>query len=734
MSESCSTVSQYHTETGIKITRSTRAAGPDAIAELARQLDVRRGLLLASSYEYPGRYKRHDIGFVDPPLVFESSERSFALEALNSRGEVLLAACAVAVAACPAVVDHHVQATRITGEVAPREDVVPEEQRTRSASIFSVVRALLAMFASPHDARLGLYGAFGYDLVFQLDCLQKRLPRAKSSRELVLYLPDALLVLDHAVQSAVYYDYELEYAGRSTLGLPRDPVFTGPPPLPLTAAIHLPERDHAPGEYARLVERARDAFAAGDLFEVTPSQLFLEPCAAAPSHVFETLRQQNPAPYGFYTNLGADERLIGASPEMYVRVTEGRVETCPIAGTIARGDDACGDAEQILRLLSSEKEAAELTMCTDVDRNDKARICEHGSVRVIGRRQIEVYSRLIHTVDHVEGRLRPGYDAVDALLTHMWSVTVTGAPKLDAMQFIEDHEKSPREYYGGAIGALRFDGSLDTGLILRTLHLKGQKAQIRAGATLHFDSEPEAEERESELKASALFRALAVAAHSGGSKGRASRAAVGPGASLRVLMIDHRDSFVHTLGDYFRQVGCEVTTLRFGFDPARYAALDPQLVVLSPGPGRPAAFGMDATLRELCARGLPVFGVCLGLQGMVEFCGGQLGQLPTPVHGKASLIRCQPHALFAGLPSQLEVGRYHSLHARHDQLPSELVALAHAEADGCIMAVAHRKHPWTAVQFHPESILSTGGQHGLRLIENVVALARREPAQQRALG
>src|SRR5690606_23233779 len=125
------------------------------------------------------------------------------------------------------------------------------------------------------------------------------------------------------------------------------------------------------------------------------------------------------------------------------------------------------DEAQIRKLLNSKKDEAELTMCSDVDRNDKSRICEPGSVRVIGRRQIELYSRLIHTVDHIEGRLREGMDALDAFLSHAWAVTVTGAPKLWAMDFIEKHEKSPRAWYGGAIGAILFNGDLNTGLTLR---------------------------------------------------------------------------------------------------------------------------------------------------------------------------------------------------------------------------------------------------------------------------
>ena len=140
----------------------------------------------------------------------------------------------------------------------------------------------------------------------------------------------------------------------------------------------------------------------GNLFEAVLSQTFYEPCPAPPSEVFRRLRQRNPSPYGFLLNLGATEYLVGASPEMFVRVERNakgwRCETCPISGTIRRGRDALEDAERIKQILSDKKEESELTMCTDVDRNDKSRICRAGSVQVIGRRQIEMYSRLIHTV------------------------------------------------------------------------------------------------------------------------------------------------------------------------------------------------------------------------------------------------------------------------------------------------------------------------------------------------
>mgnify|MGYP002145284920 CR=1 FL=1 len=227
--------------------------------------------------------------------------------------------------------------------------------------------------------------------------------------------------------------------------------------------------------------------------------------------MFDRLSSRNPSPYLFYFNLG-QEQLIGSSPEMFLRVEDGRtIETCPIAGTIRRGADAVEDAVQRARLYGSLKDESELTMCTDVDRNDKARICEPGSVRVIGRRQVEMYSRLMHTVDHVVGTLREDRDALDAFLAHTWAVTVTGAPKPDALQFIEDHEKSARGFYSGAVGAVMFNGDLNTGLTLRTARLRDGVVEVRAGATLLHASDPTKEARECVLKASAVFDALRAA-------------------------------------------------------------------------------------------------------------------------------------------------------------------------------------------------------------------------------
>lgn len=728
---------EYTTRGGINVRcRTTSVLAHDAIEGLIDRLDRSRGVLLSSSYEYPGRYTRWDLGFADPMLVITATDRLVRIEAAAKRGELLLPAIHRALAAHPHVSHLDVEHDRLDIVVRPAEGRVPEELRSRQSTVFSVVRSLIDLFASPDDGVLGLYGAFGYDLAYQFEPVPLRSPRPEDQRDLVLYLPDELLVVDHRNERAEVRFYDFEVDGRSTASFARQGVELPYVPDPTVVA----HGDHQPGEYAELVEEAKISFARGDLFEVVPGQRFTEPNSHQPSELFRRLRERNPAPYGFLINLGQAEWLVGASPEMYVRVeptadSRWRVETCPISGTIARGSDPISDAHQILALLNSEKDESELTMCTDVDRNDKSRICVPGSVRVLGRRQIELYSRLIHTVDHVEGILRPEFDALDAFLSHTWAVTVTGAPKLWAMRWIEQHERTERAWYGGAIGMVGFDGKLNTGLTLRTIRLKDGAAQVRVGATLLFDSDPAAEEAETELKASAFLDAIR-SPHPAGkvplngdqpdgqTPPRISSAA--EVSTRRVLFIDHEDSFVHTLAGYFRAAGADVTTLRWGFSIDEFDAIAPDLVVLSPGPGRPADFRISETISLALQRNIAVFGVCLGLQGIVEHFGGVLGQLEVPMHGKPSGVAIEAtgrFGLFERVGPSFDAGRYHSLYAIEDKLPTDLMVSAHS-IDGVVMAVEHRTLPIAAVQFHPESIMTLGRGSGQRLVSNVVARLR----------
>ncbi|TIT91502.1 MAG: anthranilate synthase, partial [Mesorhizobium sp.] len=650
---------RFVTAGGVAITRDRQEQPYEgAIDAYVDGLNSRRGAVFSSNYEYPGRYTRWDTAIIDPPLVISARGRAMRIEALNGRGEVLLPVIAKALDGLAEVSIAETSPRLIRLEVAKPGRVFTEEERSRVPSVFTVLRAITALFKTEEDANLGLYGAFGYDLAFQFDPVDYKLERRESQRDLVLFLPDEILVVDHYSTKAWTDRYDYSGKGFSTEGLPRDAAVE-----PFRTADRIPPRgDHEPGEYANLVRRAMDSFKRGDLFEVVPGQMFYERCETEPSEISRKLKAINPSPYSFFINLGEGEYLIGASPEMFVRVNGRRVETCPISGTIKRGDDAISDSEQILKLLNSKKDESELTMCSDVDRNDKSRVCDPGSVRVIGRRQIEMYSRLIHTVDHIEGRLREGMDAFDAFLSHAWAVTVTGAPKLWAMRFIEQNEKSPRAWYGGAIGMVNFNGDMNTGLTLRTIRIKDGIAEVRAGATLLFDSVPEEEEAETELKASAMLSAIRDA-KTGNAVG-AERTAARVGDGINILLVDHEDSFVHTLANYFRQTGANVSTVRTPVPEEVFERLKPDLVVLSPGPGTPKDFDCAATIKKARARDLPIFGVCLGLQALAEAYGGELRQLHIPMHGKPSRIRVsKPGVIFSGLPKEVTVGRYHSIFA-----------------------------------------------------------------------
>ncbi|GAA4596698.1 anthranilate synthase [Planotetraspora phitsanulokensis] len=705
--------SGYTTAGGVAVERGVREVPEEALEEIVTALGERRGGAFSSGMDYPGRYSRWAFGYVDPCVEIVARGRRISARALNERGRVVLPVIASCLLAAGKPVSEP-DAGHVEVHVAESEDLLPEEFRSRRPTVFTAIREVIAAFRGD-DPHLGLYGAFGYDLAFQFEPIRYRLSRPADQRDLVLHLPDRLVVIDRVRETSVEYTYDFTVDGVSTRGMDRSGDG-----FPLVTPTEIPKNPEK-GTYAKIVATAKEKFKRGDLFEVVPGQVFHSSCAD-PSGFYRSLRTSNPAPYEFLLNLGDGEHLVGASPEMYVRVTGDRVETCPISGTIARGADPVEDAEAIRTLLSSVKEESELTMCTDVDRNDKSRICVPGSVKVIGRRQIEMYSRLIHTVDHIEGRLRPEFDALDAFLTHMWAVTVTGAPKTWAMQFIEDHEETTRRWYGGAVGFIGFDGSMNTGLTLRTAQIRDGIAAVRAGATLLYDSDPDAEERETELKASALLAALAAAGRER-AETAPDRGADLPGDGHKVLLVDYEDSFVNTLADYFRQQGASVVTMRHGFPPEMVEEIAPTLVVLSPGPGWPSDFGAAALLDAVYAKGLPVFGVCLGLQAMVEQAGGTLELLPYPEHGKRGHVRREgSSALLEGLPEEFVAARYHSVHAKEPGVRGFTVTAS--TEDGAAMAIEDVENRRFGVQFHPESILTTQGGAGARIIANVLRLTR----------
>ena len=706
---------RYTTASGITVIRRAGLIHFDqGLHHLLGDLDRHRGIYLSSGYEYPGRYSRWDVASVCPPLEIIAFERKVDFRPLNQRGKVINELLFPIVEVHPHWESVELKQGAIHGLLKPLPELFPEEERSKQPSAFSIIRALIQEFGVVNDSRLALIGAFGFDLLYRFDPIKQNKPRVWP-KDLQLFLCDEIYFMDRKKEIIQRYQYDFERKGLSTAGLARDNELIAETPAALPEEV---VSDHTPEEYMANVETVRKGMKAGDYFEVVLRQTFRTPFTDSPSELFRRIQKVSPSPYEFFLQFG-DEALIGASPEMYVRVEGNRIESSPISGTARRTGDPLRDADNIRELLSSRKEESELTMCTDVDRNDKSRVCVPGSVKVIGRRLIEAYAGVFHTVDHVEGVLDEKYDSLDAFLTHMWSVTMIGAPKKAAAQAIEDLEKSARGWYGGAIGMIGLNGDMNTGILIRTVHLRNGVAEYPVGATLLYDSIPENEERETRFKATGFFRALRAAPVEEPAPEPAPVRKAGEG--VRLLLVDNDDCFIHTLSNYVQQTGAEVVTYRAGFPLKLIDELKPNLILISPGPGRPVDFGVPDLVRYAAAAGVPVFGVCLGLQGMVEAYGGSLGILDYPMHGKPSLVRHKGLGVFHGLPKEFKIGRYHSLFARPEKMPDCLEVTAVSD-DGVIMGVRHKDLPLEAVQFHPESILTLEGDCGLKLMENVVRI------------
>ncbi len=702
---------QYLSRSGVSVTRrSSKLPYAKGLTKWLRELDKKRGVYLSSGYEYPGRYSRWDFASVAPPVEIVARGREMDFRALNDRGEALLGMLARVLRAHPHWDAFTEEPLVLRGLLQPLPALFSEEERSKQPSAFSILRALIEEFRSPEVNDLFLIGAFGYDLLFQFDPLDLKLPR-EGVKDLQLFLCDEIYLMDRKKETIERVSFEFSQGESTTAGKPRSAERV---PKPRRRKARPIEADHQPAEYMAKVETCRAGMKRGDYYEVVLRQTFSAPYSESPAQLFERIQIASPSPYEFLIQFG-EEQLVGASPEMFVRVEGNRVETCPISGTARRTGDPLQDAENIKQLLNSAKEESELTMCTDVDRNDKSRVCVPGTVELVARRLIESYAGVFHTVDHVVGTLDPKFDSLDAFLTHMWAVTVIGAPKKAAAQAIENLEKTARGWYGGAIGAISLSGDINTGILIRTVHLKDGIASYPAGATLLYDSDPAAEENETRLKATSFFRALALPSVAE-TPISASHERSSP---LRLMLIDNDDCFIHTLANYARQAGAEVVTYRAGFDLALIESVNPDLVLLSPGPGRPEDFRVPQAVRYCAERDIPVFGVCLGLQGIVEAFGGSLDVLDYPMHGKQSEVSHRGTGVFEGLNNPLKVGRYHSLHARRATLPDCLEITAES-SDGVIMGVRHRELPIEAVQFHPESLLTLEGKAGLRLMTNAI--------------
>jgi anthranilate synthase component 1 len=371
----------------------------------------------------------------------------------------------------------------------------------------------------------GFMGYLGYDVVRRLEKLPDTCIDDLHIPELTMLLVGDLAAMDHhtgdvwLIANAVNYDdsaENLEWAYRDAVGRVEALVAAlAQPIVPLvTEAVDVPEtevvRQRTRDEYCQMVRDCVEEIRAGEAFQIVPSQRFQLSTQADPLDVYRMLRRQNPSPYMYLLRL-ADFSIVGASPEALVTVRDGAVTVHPIAGTKPRGATGKEDAAYEAELLSDEKEAAEHLMLVDLGRNDVGRVSVPGTVKVLEFMNVRRYSHVMHLEAEVTGMLAPGRTALDATLAGFPAGTLSGAPKVRAMEIIDEIEKTRRGVYGGAVGYFDFAGNADTAIAIRTALIKDGTAYVQAGAGVVADSVPETEDTETQNKAASIVRAVRAA-------------------------------------------------------------------------------------------------------------------------------------------------------------------------------------------------------------------------------
>jgi anthranilate synthase component I len=412
------------------------------------------------------------------------------------------------------------------------DEITIERDKRRERKTGDIFGTLKQLLRAHHSATIpglppftaGAVGYFAYDAVRRLEKIGERAKDDVSVPDCVLMFFNRLLAFDHlrhqihiiatadvsAASPKAAYDRALKDISaiekRLSTGL-RPAVWQKTKPKNGNLKVH-------PGitreRFMRSVERAKDYIAAGDIFQVVLSQRLDFQPDQSPFNLYRALRTVNPSPYMYFLRMG-DAHVLGSSPEMLVRVTGRKLEYRPIAGTHPRGKDEAADHLLEEQMRTDEKERAEHVMLVDLGRNDLGRVSEYGSVKVRDLMYVERYSHVMHLVSALEGKLRPELDAIDAFAACFPAGTLSGAPKVRAMQIIEELEPTRRGVYGGAVLYADFAGNLDSCITIRTMFMRGKHAYLQAGAGIVADSDPAKEFQETMNKAQAVLRAVEIA-------------------------------------------------------------------------------------------------------------------------------------------------------------------------------------------------------------------------------
>jgi anthranilate synthase len=637
----------------IAVERIERAATEADEQAAIEAIDRDGGIWLGCDVVVPQLYRREAKAALDPLLSIHLDGRRLSLVPHGDMGRALAAQLAPL-----ADFETHDGRLEIGFDGAPAE---PHPAVT-------LLRRLLAAF----DLRcpeFGFYGtlAFDYYRLSQGDAIPD-----DGRRRVVLMLPARVLLSGEGGARWV----EFRFPGL----LPQPGIEAA-----ITAArIERFEDDHPPGGHAQAVARGVELMRRGELCSLVLSQTFRRQVQVDAAAAFARLRRDNPYPAMFFARFRDGERVFGASPDVQVRADGQWVETAPVCGTFRRGTDPVDDHEQAKALVNSLVDEASLALCADSDRNDKARVCEPGSVQLLQRRRVHLFSTIVHTIDQTRGRRRVDVDGFEIVLAHATPATVTGMPKPDARAAIESLEAGWRGWYAGAAVRFGSDGSCEALTMLRFARLVGDWAEVRTGGSLLADSDPPREEEETRLKAESMFRVLA------GQSPRAPAAALPPATPRRVRFVDGGDALAALARESLVQAGC-----RF--------ADDAPITVLG-----------DAPLRRWRECAIAIDGPTVALNhaalALLERDGAVLDALELPQFGRALASTSVPGGLLEAL------GAFNAgIHSTHRLAAAALPAgwtLAARGADGRVIAAVQPARRIVALVFRPDALRSLQHEAG----------------------
>ncbi|HHR6131574.1 TPA: anthranilate synthase component 1 [Providencia alcalifaciens] len=479
--------------------------------------------MLLESAEVNNKANLQSLLIIDSALRIRAFGQRVEIEALTENGQALLPLIHAQLA--EKAISRDLTTNHLTVIFAQPESQLDEDSRLKSASCLDVLRALpaLAQAYFPRPEILFMGGLFAYDLVANFEALPE-VAATNQCPDFCFFVAEHYLVIDHQNQAArlksLLFTADTHIVAQVQQRHSEIIVACRPylPALPLgeqgNFSVTINKNDE---EYGRVVNTLKEAIYRGDIFQVVPSRKFNMPCAQ-PLIAYQKLKAQNPSPYMFYMQ-DNDFTLFGASPESALKYSKQTrvVEIYPIAGTRPRGRNAQGnidldlDSRIELAMRTDEKELAEHIMLVDLARNDLARICEAGSRYVANLTKVDRYSFVMHLVSHVVGTLRSDLDVFHAYQACMNMGTLTGAPKVKAMQLIAECEKERRGSYGGAVGYFNGKGDFDTCIVIRSAYVENGIATVQAGGGVVLDSSPQGEADETRNKARAVIRAIAQA-------------------------------------------------------------------------------------------------------------------------------------------------------------------------------------------------------------------------------